>query len=552
MASSKEFLTVLLVDDEPFIRDMLKSIIDWEANGYQVIGDSYNGVEALKILESQRVDILLTDLKMPVMDGLELIRRARSLYPSLRIVVVSAYDEFGMVSEAFKLGAEEYLLKAEMTSGQVTGVLKGIGEKIFEDREKAREAEEQKRLEQDVKLNNQRMKQLFHQNKWAIREQLLKEAIWGEVPVDDRKMQEFQEFDIKIGPGRKKVMLVEIDDYIRLETNLWKDSRELLNFAILNVIEEILGIHQMGDAFRNSPGQYVVILSFDGITSEVTLEEKMVRIYQEIQKGINSCFTVNTAAGISEVGSGFKSLRKLYRQALEAKAYSFVNGKGRLVSYIKLPARSGASQLLLAERLDHLKELLRSKDSERMMKEINALQVIDKDILPQQIDGIKNLFGKYYYLLVDFAEQNHISELLSSLLEEYREYLKDYGTLAELNGWLERVLTQVGSAAGEGSQLINKAKNFIHKHYRDNISLTELAEELGVSPSYLSRTFTRVVGMNFVEYLTNVRIKVAMNYMKNTELKVYEIAEKVGYATPEHFSRAFKKVTGKSPKEYLG
>lgn len=552
MSSTKEFLTVLLVDDEPFMRDMLKSIIDWKANGYKVAGDSYNGLEALKILESQPVDILLTDLKMPVMNGLELIQKARALYPMIRIVAVSAYDEFSMVSEAFKLGAEEYLLKAEITSEQVIGVLKGIREKIFHDREKAWEAEEQKRIDQEIKQNNQRMKQLFHQNKWAIREQLLKETVWGEMAVDDKRVREFQEFDLKISQGRKKVMMVEIDDYMRLEANLWKDNKELLNFAILNVIEEILESHQLGDVFRNVPGQYVIIFSLDTISNEIAVEEKMIRIYNEIQNGIKICFNVNTMAGISEMGNGFKCLRKLYAQALDAKEYCFVNGKGRLVSYITLPGQAEPLQLLPPERQEHLQELLKAKDSEQIAQRIRDFQILNTQIPFEQIKNIKNLFDKYYSILWDFSEQNHISELVSGLMEEYGRYLKEYGSLSELNGWLERVLTQIGSAVGEGSQLINKAKNFIHKHYQDNISLTELADELGVSPSYLSRTFSRVVGMNFVEYLTSVRIKVAMNYMKNTDLKVYEIAEKVGYATPEHFSRAFKKVTGKSPKEYLG
>lgn len=545
-------LKVLLVDDEPFMIDVLKSMIDWSSCGFLVAGEACDGEEALKIIQTCPLDIVVTDLKMPIMDGLELIRNAKAGNPGIHFAVISAYGEFHMVSEAFKLGAEEYLLKSEMTSEQMLTALTNINARIEKERAELKMKEEQKMLERQAFLHNQQLKHYIDQNQGAIREKMLKELIWGGEFAGRKRLRDFETLNIKINPLRKKLLMVQIDDYVRLESIVWEGDKMLLNFALLNIMEEVLQNFGTGDVFRDIPGQYVIICCFNDTVSEKVIEDKIYQIYMEIQRCVYQYLHVNTLWGASEISSGFKCLKDLYNHALQASRYCFVKGKGKLVNYLDLPKGGKLDLQSIHNRVERLRSLLIYADHEELLKAAGSFKLEGVVIPPENIEDVRELFNKYYLYIQDFAEELVVGDSLRELLQRYRGYLREYGDINELNAWIEEILKAAVLEMSDDSSIVKRAKKYIHKRYMEGISLNDVAGELGISGSYLSRIFSREVGCSILDYIAKVRIEVAINYMTNSDLKVYEVAEKVGYNNVEHFSRMFKKITGKSPREYAG
>lgn len=539
----------LIVDDEPLMIDVLRNIIDWREAGFEIVEEAFNGEEALKIINSRPVDVVLTDLKMPLMNGLDLVLNTRTVNPAIKFIVVSAYDEFHMVSSAFKLGVEEYLLKDEMTGEQVLGVLSVMKEKLNQEEEKRARAERQKMLEQEAYLNTQKLMRHMNLNQDVIREKMLKDIIWGGAAEDSAK-PEMPDL-IRLNNRRKCMLCIRIDDYQRLETQVWEGNSELLHHSILNIIDETLDNRGIGDAFRKAHGEYVAILCFEDAMSETAVRETTYSIGNEIKRSIERRLHAVAVCGASETATGMKCLQKLYGQAYSACRYSFVQGKDRMIFFDGLPKTGADLTAEFAESANRLKEFLANIKNEDGLKAVNELCVSDSQVYPGNVDDVKRLYDKYNVYLSDFIEQHQLGDALRDSVGRYSSYIREYGGLKELNEWLKGSLAQLTAAVGEGNQLINRAKRFINKHYGENISLSDVANQIGVNASYLSRTFTRETGDSLMEYLAKVRMEVAANYIRTTDLKIYEIAEKVGYTNAEHFSRMFKKVTGKSPREFL-
>lgn len=542
-------LKVLIVDDEPLMVDVLKSIVNWEELGFAIAGEAYNGEEALKVINSKHVDVVLTDLKMPVMNGLDLIRNACVAFPDIKFVVVSAYDDFSMVSTAFKLGVQEYILKDEMTSRQIVNVFKSVQAKIRQEEENKKQAEKRIVLEQEAYLNTQRLKNYIDQNQGVIKEKILSETIWGESKPGETRY-ELSGLRFRPDSRRKCILNICIDDYMRLENQVWEGNSELLNFKIMSILEEILEKQGIGDVFRKANGQYVIILCFNNILSESCIREKIHIIGNDAARCLETGLHVHITCGASETAGEGKNLQKQYNQAYIAGRYSFIKGKDRIIHYDSLPKGSINFASVISEKISRLKELFANMEHEDSQELVQKLCLEDSRVLPGNVSDARELYEKYYLYISDFIEQKQMDDTIREGMKRFANYLKEYGSLKEMNEWLAGTLNFLAAAVGEGNQLINRAKKYIHRHYKDNISLSDVADELGVNSSYLSRTFAAEAGCSLMDYIAKVRMEVAVNYMKNTDLKIYEIADKVGYMNAEHFSRMFKKVLGKSPREF--
>lgn len=544
-------LKLLIVDDEPLMLEVLKSIVEWDKLGFTIAGEACDGEEAFKIINAKRIDVVLTDLKMPVMNGLDLIRNTCVAFPDIKFVVVSAYNDFPMVRSAFKVGVQEYILKDEMTGQQVENIFKSVQAKILQEIENKKQAEKKAAFEQEAYMDTQRLKRYINRNQGAIKEKMLTELIWGEAKPEKINDDEYSGLNLRLNSQSKCVANLFIDDYTRLESKVWEGNSELLNLKIMSILEKVLEEYEIGDVFRKLPGQYVIILCFNSNASESSIKEKIYGIGKEIVKAFETNLYVHILCGVSEIASGFKSLQKQYNQAYIASRYSFVKGKDRLIYYDSLPKGSMDFTDILSEKIGTLKDLLNNMGNESSREMVLKLCLEDHQVLPGNVQDAKQLFEKYYLYISDFVVQKQMGNTINDTMKRFPNYLKEYGSLNEMNDWLDKTLTFLAAAVGEGSQLISRAKKYIHRHYQNNISLSNVAYELGVNPSYLSRTFPAEVGCSIMDYIAKVRMEVAVNYMRNTDLRVYEIAERVGYTNTEHFSRMFKKVLGKSPREFI-
>ncbi|HOJ09871.1 MAG TPA: response regulator [Clostridiales bacterium] len=529
--------SILIVDDETLIRKALKTLINWEQLGFKLIADVYNGIEALKIIDSCHVDIVLTDLKMPEMDGLELMRNVIKKYPHIKFIALSAYDEFHMVSEAFKLGAKEYFLKSEMEEDDIVKAIQNIKTEI--ERDKLEELHK-KKIRDEMKSSGN-----------ALKQEILLDIVMRNRIATDRELKLLNDRYLPaFNPENMRVMHINIGKYLKLEDKIEVYNYENIKNNIYNAIKQKIEEYTNVEILYRYPDEIILICSFSNLVSKRQLINEFLGFFSDINNYIYKKYNLKITAGLSGYGRGYNSLNSLYIQALTASEHSFIFGKGKLLIYSNLPINNKSVNIEKHQKPMAFRDLLKTMDADRISRGYVMFVQKPEDASCKNIIDIKIMFQQYYFIVMEFTHHVNIIDNINELAEEYEKYLRDMGDLLELNNWLKRLMQKIAETLENTSNLILSLKKYIHQNYSQNIVLSDVAEKYSISTCYLSRVFAEEVGCNFAQYLSKVRIEAAIDLLINTNLKIYEIAERVGYSNSEHFSRSFKKIIGKSPKTY--
>lgn len=535
-------IKILVVDDDSIIRTTFRNIINWEEHDFSLCSMACNGQEALEIVRKEHIDIVITDIKMPIMDGLSFIEAAKKEFPDIKIIVLSAFDDFCLVNKAYKLGASEYLLKMELEAETVLNLLKKLSLEIQKNNELKN-------------LQNKREEMLFHmentfeQTKQFLQQKVLKELIYSSYTVG--LSEKLKRNKIDISPLSALLLVIKLNNYYRVEKETFNGGRELLQYGVSNVFEDLL--RDYGEKiyyFCNSPHEYVVIFQDFSTFSEAHKVQSCARFFSNLQCSMEKCFGIHISGGFSKIFKDKHMFKLAYQRAVSACEYTFVTGRTQLLNYEDVDLNLSEHTIEINKKIILLSDALKSMDEEKFLSIIPDIQICGDDVTLNNLNRVKEFFNFCYYEILNSLKEHHSNRSVIELLNQYGNYLCDCGSLAELNEWLAKVL---GSFLGaiDGNKVINKAKNFLKKHYAEQIRLADLAEYMHISESHLSRLFKKNIGMSFTQYMISIRIEAAISLMNNTNLKVYEIAERVGYQNVEHFSRVFKHITGKSPKEYM-
>lgn len=535
-------IKLLVVDDDSIIRTTFRNIINWEEHDFSLCSTACNGQEALETVRREHVDIVITDIKMPIMDGLSFIETVKKEFPDIKIIVLSAFDDFSLVNKAYKLGASEYLLKMELEAEAVLNLLKKLSLEIQKNNELK-------------KLQNKREEMLFHmentfeQTKQFLQQKVLKELIYSSYSAG--LSEKLQRNKIDISPLSALLLVIKLNNYYSVEKETFSGGRELLQYGVSNVFEELL--REQGEDiyyFGNSPDEYVVIFQDFSTPSEAHKLQACACIFSNLQCSMEKCFNIHISGGLSNIVQDENMFKLAYQRAASACEYTFVTGRTQLLNYEDIDLNLSERTIEINKKIILLSDALKSMDEEKILSIIPDMQICGEDVTVNNLNRVKDFFNFCYYEILNSLKEYNLDRSVIELLDQYGEYLCECGSLTELNEWLAKVL---GSFLGDiaGNKVINKAKNFLKKHYAEQIRLADLAEYMHISESHLSRIFKKNIGMSFTQYIINIRIEAAISLMNDTNLKVYEIAERVGYQNVEHFSRIFKNITGKSPKEYM-
>lgn len=521
-------MKVLVVDDVPVMRDAYTSLIDWEENGFSLVGSANNGKVALEFMRENPVDIVITDLKMPVMSGLELIKNASVEFPETRFIVMSGFDDFHLVREAYNLGVKEYFLKIELDPEAILQTLVKIREEI-----QAKRLQADDKTEMNTETDADKHMYMVHCEK------LLKNLIWG---ADEKKTEkQLNEHGIYLQEHNLFIMVLSIPDYYTAEEKVWNGEREIFKYAILNVLEEICRKYNNLYVFHNLPNEFPVVCNIENMQTEY-----LKSFFDDVRLAVRTCFGLEIDCGLSSVCQNYTDLKIIYREARSACAYSFVSGHGKFIDYKDI--KYLGENIDVARRVQEIKKLLTNAESDKIRNGAFRLRVSSNDVGFDKVEKIKSLFYSYYIEMLNFVEENGLDNDIAANVFNY-DSIKDKADLSEMNEWLVKSLFDIADAIAYRSG-IYKAINYIKNHYSEQISLNTLAELLEVSEGHLSRMFQKKVGMNFTQYLMKVRMDMAVQLLQNQNLKIYEVAMRVGYPNADQFSRMFKKVMGKSPKEF--
>lgn len=498
----------ILVDDEPYIRQMLRSMGHWEDSGFTIAAEAINGEEALRELAVPGRDIrlVLCDLRMPVMDGLELIAKAREKYPSLHFVVISAYNDFHLVREAFTLGAEEYLLKSEMTDKDIDTVLASV----------------RGRLEADER---------DHLRRTSMKGTLLKSFLEYATDADRERIRRFPMLE-DLPPHRDGSMVC-----LTLRT-----SQDAAPAAIAGIDRWMREKKLSGAQLSRGPGERLVLL-MNQKPSAGTLSKLTAQLRGYLPSAAKGYVNI----GVSRFIRDWEQVGIAAKESVVACDLCFLQGNNRIIYY--QPDRRVPRDIPLRQRSDELNRLLHAPVPVAAEEAVAQFAPCAAELSVQDIPQVQELFLRYHYVLSDYALQL-TDEADRSLFTSGKELVASGADLETLNRWLRRVFSTLQDS-GAASSLIGKMRFYIDRNYMKDLNLAALADEFHISTTYVSRLFTQESGLSFVDYLAKIRVEKAVILIRTTNLKLYEISEQVGFHSQEHFSRTFKKQIGVSPRQYI-
>lgn len=517
---------VLLVDDDKTIRAGLKSIIAKYAEHFEVVGEAQNGAEALEAVKHLLPDVLITDIKMPVMDGVELIKNLHESGADLKMIVLSGYDEFSYVRECMKYGAVDYWLKPVDKQALKQGL-----EEI-----RSRLTAESK-LKMESRTRDSQVD--FYEREKTFLDLLSQERL------DPQQAQVLLSLGLKPGDSCIVACLVVTtnDDLIATDTLayglLCKEITTLTQgFVMVCTMKERIWLAIFGDNGTLNPDD-----------ENASWRGAIERFRASIRHLRNDEVTF----GYSRMYHGYEHMIEAAAEAESALRRIYYEGCGNSYHYVQeASSMSEASyEEGLRPDLDNLLSVFELGDVARSKAVAEKLVEAFKARRPS-----KELFAKLLYSLRTRLSviETKDSEKLGSMPEEYALYLKyataDYLSRHVVGSIIEAAERIRSRRTGKSARVIEGAKAFIQSRYTESISLKDVASFVNLNPNYFSEFFKNETGRNFVDFLIETRLEEAKRLLSETDTKVYEIATRVGYEDVASFNRAFKRVMGISPLEY--
>ncbi|MFD2671332.1 response regulator [Marinicrinis sediminis] len=527
---------VLIVDDEPVIRFGIRASIPWEQHGMQVIGDCANGSEALELLHNQSLDILITDIKMPVMDGLALTREVIARYPHAKVILVSSYNDFDYVREAMRLGAMDYILKPTLEPEELLEVLHTC----------IRQLQAERSMHDVIDAYASSTRQLERKKV----EQLLKRNLLQKQPIESAaSLPSWMETKMwvvcvrldRVHEGRSEAEVGELE-----RTIVWED-----------LVETFYDQLDRGYALHISSEELLLLLPAE--SEDASFMEKLKGdlesvIGYKLTMGMDQADhagQLNEAVEHSRLACQrrfFEGLGHIYQHEVEAKA----------VQTTPLSSQGESTQANQPE-FDRFKSELMQKvrlnDNEAMQSLlqtwIKTWQALSHTACSHG-DEMRIKHEACELLSLQFSnhmESVHLLERFDAMkeTETIEDFLDTFLTQVEE---CHRLLDEKQDRHPSYDSPMERALDYIHEHYQQDIHLQEVADIVHISKNYFSILFKKYTEQNFIDYVIQLRIRKAKELLEHTELKVYEVAEASGFNDVKYFSKLFKKMTSCSPVDY--
>ena len=533
--------SLLVVEDEDMIRNKILNNIDWKENGFSEIFCASDGLEALEIAKKNNIDIVITDIQMPGMNGIQLIREIKCLNRRVRSIIITAYAEFEYAKESVKLNVDDFILKP-FKSKDLLVIARRIAEEIVRERNERSEIES--------------LRKQLHENKNALKEKffhdLLGNSFIGNIDND------LNYLGLSNLSGEFNIAVVNINNFMDLIQGNDEEQKYICNLTLFNWINKFISGYDLlgGD---NDPTIDFTVINYrlDQIVIIFHKDtEVVIPAFDElIDRGAKD-LGFNLTVGIGNKYLSLTDMYISYKEACSAAMLCCIYGKGavylfndinlgnklyskqlhilvntRLYEDIKI----GANEEIKKDIVDIIMQIKSSK------LELEAVNTIVNNIVLLSCKTINEL-GYNIFEIMDskFSLNFSINEIND--LVQLEEWL--FGFFFKVNGYISQ------KRNNRNESLISKVKDYIDDNYNRNISLTGISKDFGISSGYLSSLFCEFIGLNFIDYLSNLRIQKAKTLLKNSDLRIYEIAEKVGYNDAYYFSTAFKKIVGINPTDY--
>lgn len=534
-------IKVFLVEDEMVIRRGIKNSIDWEKEGYIFCGEASDGELAYPMIIKEKPDILITDIRMPFMDGLELCKLVKKELPNIKILILSGYDEFDYAKEAIRLGVTEYLLKP-ISSGKLLEALNGVSESIRREKE---DKDLVRKYMEEMRENTEHEKQKFFE-----------QMIAGNLSMADA-LETGEKYEMNLSAGMYNLLLFR---FTLGEEN--RKSGELLGeaeYAIEKLTERLEYVFE----FQRGVEGWAFLLMAD---NEEQMSERVKELSKDLEEIMKNYSTIAYFGGIGQAVARLRELEESFREAERALAARFTMELNRIISVEDIRMAQNVDTLDDIEitsfgEIEKTRTMLEKFLNNGAEDEIDEFVDVYINELPEE--NLKSVLMRQYIIMdayivmMSFCEKfEGIEGEMQAQSEELKNSMKTIQTLEEIKNYIRMLLKKIigvrDTISGRRySDIIEIAKDQIRKTYMsDEISLNTIAAEVGMSPSYFSSIFSKEMGKTFVEYLTEIRMDRAKELLMCSSMKTSEIGYEVGYKDPHYFSYIFKKTQNCTPKEF--
>lgn len=528
-------LKVLIADDEKNICLMIQKLVNWESYGMEVIALVHNGLDAMRVIEQQRPQLVISDIRMPGYDGLEIVKRTRQLELDTDFVIISGYKQFEYAHTALNLGVEHYLLKP-IDKQELEETLEKLCQKHAINRKK--EAEQERLMEQ------------VRDSKRTVRQHFLTDIIKKNGTINTVLQVQKEETDCYgFEQDRFWAFMVKLDT---------EDRAQKLD-GVLQMAE-----HMIEYVFQQGKCEYINSRMNSGIItilnykqeekSEIRslIEKCFHKLFQELEKFGGFHVTLGVGGDRQAISETADSIQ----EAINAVKCRARVGMNKVIYYDQLHYREASVKEILEETRREMRNMVTVFDYEALrglatkdLKNIQAIPMCSPVAIYEYIENVTQL-------VAETLRKNGMDEEVVSQMEENVRHEMDYyvdmdeivyRSFEVIRLCLEKLFAQ---RKNRSQRPIRMAREYIQQHYAQQVTLEEVAEAIGLSPAYLSTMFKKEMGISFSDCLISCRIDVARLLLKESDLSIREVAEQVGYMDARYFSKVFNKIVGLKPSVY--
>ncbi|MET3848219.1 MULTISPECIES: response regulator [unclassified Paenibacillus] len=524
-----------IIDDIKSVVDMISKKPRWADHQIIVAGTALDGEEGVRMVKETKPDIVLTDIRMPKMDGLAMTRAILEIAPATKIVILSAYTDFSYTRQAIHLGAFDFVKKPFSIDEIVSVVLK------------AKEASDTERLEQSKRLE---LEQDMRKGLPVLQQEYLSLLIKHPVSTEAASRQ-WDRLGIRLEPAHFQLFIVELDHFMNKYRSQPAREVELIRFSLRNILEETILSFTNGVVFSEAVNRFVCLINgSDHLLAEQVSEACRHNIFQ---------FTRSTVSiGLGQGVAAIEELPVAYNQAVSALAYHFYTEGNGISSYNRLsqPEQRQVLPNYSAATEQEFLFALQSGNADKcrlILEQIfNGLLQCDPLPEPRHVQNLCfELVSKMCRTMLELFPQERVSRLEDmwhavsdadqSSFQTMKDSVKDI--CLEACSWIER------ERSDEPTKLVYRAKDYICANLHLNLSLEHCSKQFNISSGYFSNLFKKVIGISFQQFLIHQRMEKAKE-MLVAGYQVQEIAQSLGYEHRRYFSEIFKKHTNMTPSEF--
>lgn len=527
-------MKVLIVDDEKFIRKGLITTVNWNKVGIEAVEEAENGKKAIEIIQDFTPNIILSDIKMPFFDGLQLSKYVYENFPKIKIILLSGYDEFSYAQQAIRYGVMDYLLKPikEEKLIETIQAVKGV---IIEEERREKEI-----LSIKEKLNTSLS---------ISREYYLKNLMYGSETDFENVKKEFECLNISFKPENIVVMVIKFK---------YKENEiSTINFAkIKDEIQRIIS-KDFDFEYVHIFGKNAAIIihkpeNFHEVEFMKMIKEKADKLVKLLKVSLN----ISVCIGIGSFQNSIEKIKHSFDEAIVLTQYSQSNERTGVASSTDITKNDIGIQKKLFKLEEDVELWMRTGNMEPVYQMLDNIAEQVRPAVKEELECYKRLCIELIIKMNKVMDEFHIDngifitdELYAQLLDmrnlmDIREYM-----LVELKRYEE--LLNKFKKDNSNKKLIQKSIQYMKEHYKEDLAVISVAKEVGLSPNYFSHLFKQEIGKSFVNVMNEYKIEKAKQLLAQGELKIYEVADSLGFSDYRYFTQIFKKYVGCTPKEYM-